>query len=138
MVPPEPNEESPSWRRRRTEEVVVFFSFTLQHFSHSGLTIQMCPHTYYTISSNRECHSPIAHVMGSPTQSLGRRLSSFSSFAFARGGGKEMCRPTSKRGIVKEEKMKNWERESRGGGHLGETTAERKKNSCAHLVTTPK
>ena len=70
--------------------------------------------------------------MGSPTQSLGR-LSSFSS-----RGGKEVCRPTSKRGIVKEEKMKNWERESRGGGHLGETTAERKKNSCAHLVTTPK
>ena len=124
MVPPEPNEESPSWRRRRTEEVVVFFSFTLQHFSHSGLTIQMCPHTYYTISSNRECHSPIAHVMGSPTQSLGR-LSSFSS-----RGGKEVCRPTSKRGIVKEEKMKNWEREQRSRTSRRDDSREKEKQLC--------
>ena len=81
--PPEPNEESPSWSRRSSSILFLYSSVFLT----LRLTIQMCPHTYYTISSNRECHSPIAHVMVSPTQSLGRKAQQLFKLCLLRFAG---------------------------------------------------
>ena len=135
--PPEPNEESPSWSRRSSSILFLYSSVFLT----LRLTIQMCPHTYYTISSNRECHSPIAHVMVSPTQSLGRKaqqLFKLCLLRFAGGRKRNVSSHFKTRNCKRRKKMKHWEKgekQRRTSRRRRETTAERKKNSCAHLVT---
>lgn len=44
-----------------------------------------------------------------------------------------MCRPTSKRGIVKEEKMKNWERARAEEEDISERRQQRERKTVVHI-----
>ena len=132
--PPEPNEESPSWSRRSSSILFLYSSVFLT----LRLTIQMCPHTYYTISSNRECHSPIAHVMVSPTQSLGRKaqqLFKLCLLRFAGGRKRNVSSHFKTRNCKRRKKWSTGRRERNRGGHLGgeERRQQRERKTVVHI-----